>query len=83
MDALNYAPYAGVQTLLLFLIIKIILDIKFNYKDYLFTSGIIILSVYTFSILGSKTLPILVVVIFIFFYKKIKLYSQNRQQPIG
>lgn len=75
MDALNYAPYAGVQTLLLFLIIKIILDIKFNYKDYLFTSGIIILSVYTFSILGSKTLPILVVVIFIFFYKKIKLYS--------
>ncbi|MCC3696333.1 quorum-sensing sensor histidine kinase AgrC [Staphylococcus capitis] len=54
---------------------KIILDIKFNYKDYLFTSGIIILSVYTFSILGSKTLPILVVVIFIFFYKKIKLYS--------
>ncbi|MDH9600681.1 GHKL domain-containing protein [Staphylococcus capitis] len=75
MDALNYAPYAGVQTLLLFLIIKIILDINFNYKDYLFTSGIIILSVYTFSILGSKTLPILVVVIFIFFYKKIKLYS--------
>lgn len=75
MDALNYAPYAGVQTLLLFLIIKIILDIKFNYKDYLFTFGIIILSVYTFSILGSKTLPILVVVIFIFFYKKIKLYS--------
>ncbi|PTG93481.1 ATP-binding protein, partial [Staphylococcus capitis] len=45
MDALNYLPVAGVQTLLLFLIIKIILDIKFNYKDYLFTFGIIILSV--------------------------------------
>ena len=75
MDALNYLPFAGVQTLLLFLIIKIILDIKFNFKDYLFTSVIIILSVIMFYFFNNKILPVLVIILFLFFYKKIKLYS--------
>lgn len=75
MDALNYIPFAGVQTLLLFLIIKIILDIKFNFKDYLFTFGIIILSVIMFNYFGNKILPVIVIILFLFFYKKIKLYS--------
>lgn len=75
MDALNYLPFAGVQTLLLFLIIKIILNIKFNYKDYLFTSGIIILSIVMFYFFGNKVLPLIVITLFLFFYKKIKLYS--------
>lgn len=64
MDALNYLPFAGVQTLLLFLIIKIILDIKFNYKDYLFTFGIIILSVIMFNYFGNKILPVIVIILF-------------------
>ncbi|MDS4053074.1 quorum-sensing sensor histidine kinase AgrC [Staphylococcus capitis] len=75
MDALNYIQFAGVQTLLLFLIIKIILDIKFNFKDYLFTFGIIILSVIMFNYFGNKILPVIVIILFLFFYKKIKLYS--------
>ncbi|MEJ7171712.1 quorum-sensing sensor histidine kinase AgrC [Staphylococcus capitis] len=75
MDALNYIPFAGVQTLLLFLIIKIILDIKFNFKDYLFTFVIIILSVIMFNYFGNKILPVIVIILFLFFYKKIKLYS--------
>ena len=75
MDALNYIPFAGVQTLLLFLIIKIILDIKFNFKDYLLTFGLIILSVIMFNYFGNKILPVIVIILFLFFYKKIKLYS--------
>lgn len=71
MDALNYIPFAGVQTLLLFLIIKIILDIKFNFKDYLFTFGIIILSVIMFNYFGNKILPVIVIILFLFFYKKL------------
>ncbi|PTI28908.1 ATP-binding protein, partial [Staphylococcus warneri] len=35
MDVLNFLPFAAVQSVLLFWIVKIILDIKYNFKDYL------------------------------------------------
>ncbi|MCD9067310.1 GHKL domain-containing protein [Staphylococcus pasteuri] len=75
MDILNFLPFAAVQSILLFWIVKIILDIKFNYRDYLIVFLTIIPSILMYYFIGNKSLIFLVLVMLIFYYRKIKLYS--------
>ncbi|MBY6181154.1 quorum-sensing sensor histidine kinase AgrC [Staphylococcus warneri] len=75
MDVLNFLPFAAVQSVLLFWIVKIILDIKYNFKDYLIVLLTVIPSILMYNYIGNSSLLFLVAVVFLFYYRKIKLYS--------
>lgn len=75
MDVLNFLPFAAVQSVLLFWIVKIILDIKYNLKDYLIVFLTVIPSILMYNYIGNSSLLFLVAVVFLFYYRKIKLYS--------
>lgn len=63
------------QSFLLFLIAKIILDIKYNLRDYLIILAIIIPSAFLYYFFGSFLLLFLLISCVIFLYLKVKLYS--------
>lgn len=63
------------QSFLLFLIAKIILDIKYNLRDYLIILSIIIPSAFLYYFFGSFLLLFLLISCVIFLYLKVKLYS--------
>lgn len=63
------------QSFLLFLIAKIILDIKYNLRDYLIIFAIIIPSAFLYYFFGSFLLLFLLISCVILLYLKVKLYS--------
>lgn len=75
MDELNFLSFAAIQIFLLVWVIKTIANIKFVRKDYIFISGIIILSAILYNVYSSQALVLVVLMIIIFFYSKVRWYS--------
>ncbi|WP_145349904.1 quorum-sensing sensor histidine kinase AgrC [Staphylococcus epidermidis] len=75
MDELNFLSFAAIQIFLLVWVIKTIANIKFVRKDYIFITGIIILSAILFNVYSSQALVLVVLMIIIFFYSKVRWYS--------
>lgn len=75
MDLLSNVPLALFQGFLLFLISKIILDIKYTLRDYLIILTIIIPSAFFYYYLGSISVLYLLIGCGIFLYCKVKWYS--------
>lgn len=74
MDEINFyhlQPYR----FLIFWVTKVIINMKFNLRDYLIILSIVIPSTILYYFWHSKALIALVIIITIFFYTKIKLYS--------
>lgn len=75
MDAFNFLPFAAIQIFLLVWVTKTIANIKFVGKDYIFITGIIILSAILYNVYSSQALVLVVLMIIIFFYSKVRWYS--------
>ncbi|MCG2168983.1 GHKL domain-containing protein [Staphylococcus epidermidis] len=75
MDELNFLSFAAIQIFLLVWVIKTIANIKFVRKDYIFITGIIILSAILYNVYASQALVLVVLMIIIFFYSKVRWYS--------
>ena len=75
MDELNFLSFAAIQIFLLVWVIKTIANIKFVRKDYIFITGIIILSAILYNVYASQALVLVVIMIIIFFYSKVRWYS--------
>ncbi|MCD8925967.1 quorum-sensing sensor histidine kinase AgrC [Staphylococcus epidermidis] len=75
MDKLNFLSFAAIQIFLLVWVIKTIANIKFVRKDYIFITGIIILSAILYNVYSSQALVLIVLMIIIFFYSKVRWYS--------
>ncbi|UTF17701.1 GHKL domain-containing protein [Staphylococcus epidermidis] len=75
MDELNFLSFAAIQIFLLVWVIKTIANIKFVRKDYIFITGIIILSAILYNVYASQSLVLVVLMIIIFFYSKVRWYS--------
>lgn len=75
MDEINFLPFAALQVFLIFWVTKVIINMKFNLRDYLIILSIVIPSTILYYFWHSKALIALVIIITIFFYTKIKLYS--------
>ena len=60
---------------LLVWVTKTIANIKFVGKDYIFITGIIILSAILYNVYASQALVLVVLIIIIFFYSKVRWYS--------
>ncbi|UDI77885.1 GHKL domain-containing protein [Staphylococcus taiwanensis] len=75
MDILSNVPLAFFQGFLLFLVAKIILNIKFSFRDYLLILIVIIPSAFLFYFFGSLSLLYLLIGCSLFFYSKVKLYA--------
>ncbi len=81
MGKLDFLPFAAIQVFLLVWVTKTIANIKFVGKDYIFITGIIILSAILYNVYASQALVLVVLMIIIFFYIKSKMvfycYSIN------
>lgn len=75
MDDINLFPFAGLQIFLMIWVTKVIINMKFNFRDYIIVFTIVIPSTIMYYFWQSKALIVLVIIIIIFFYTKIKLYS--------
>lgn len=75
MDDINLFPFAALQTFLMIWVTKVIINMKFNFRDYLIVLTIVIPSAIMYYLWQSKALIVLVIAITIFFYTQIKLYS--------
>jgi len=75
MDAINLLPAAALQVALLFLVSKIIINIKFYLRDYLIILGVIIPSVFIYYFFDRAGLIFIVLALIVFYYFKVKLYS--------
>ena len=75
MDELNFLLFAAIQIFLLVWVIKTIANIKFVRKDYIFITGIIILSAILYNVYANQALVLVVIMIIIFFYSKVRWYS--------
>ena len=75
MDDINLFPFAGLQIFLMIWVTKVIINMKFNFRDYIIVFTIVIPSAIMYYFWQSKALIVLVIIITIFFYTKIKLYS--------
>ena len=75
MDAFNFLPFAAIQIFLMVWVTKTIANIKFVGKDYIFITGIIILSAILYNVYSSQALVLVVLMIIIFFYSKVRWYS--------
>lgn len=75
MDELNFLLFAAIQIFILVWVIKTIANIKFVRKDYIFITGIIILSAILYNVYASQALVLVVIMIIIFFYSKVRWYS--------
>ncbi|WP_183957705.1 quorum-sensing sensor histidine kinase AgrC [Staphylococcus hominis] len=75
MDLLSNVPLALFQGFLLFIIAKIVSNIKYKARDYLIVLAIIIPSALLYYFFGSISILYLLISCGIFFYYKIKFYS--------
>ena len=75
MGKLDFLPFAAIQVFLLVWVTKTIANIKFVGKDYIFITGIIILSAILYNVYSSQALVLVVLMIIIFFYSKVRWYS--------
>lgn len=75
MGKLDFLPFAAIQVFLLVWVTKTIANIKFVGKDYIFITGIIILSAILYIVYASQALVLVVLIIIIFFYSKVRWYS--------
>lgn len=75
MDLLSNVPLALFQGFLLFIIAKIVSNIKYKTRDYLIVLAIIIPSALLYYFFGSISILYLLISCGIFFYYKIKFYS--------
>ena len=75
MGKLDFLPFAAIQVFLLVWVTKTIANIKFVRKDYIFITGIIILSAILYNVYSSQALVLVVLMIIIFFYSKVRWYS--------
>lgn len=75
MGELDFLPFAAIQVFLLVWVTKTIANIKFVGKDYIFITGIIILSAILYNVYASQALVLVVLMIIIFFYSKVRWYS--------
>ncbi|EJE12213.1 quorum-sensing sensor histidine kinase AgrC [Staphylococcus epidermidis] len=75
MGELDFLPFAAIQVFLLVWVTKTIANIKFVGKDYIFITGIIILSAILYNVYSSQALVLVVLMIIIFFYSKVRWYS--------
>jgi len=75
MGKLDFLPFAAIQVFLLVWVTKTIANIKFVRKDYIFITGIIILSAILYNVYASQALVLVVIMIIIFFYSKVRWYS--------
>ena len=75
MGKLDFLPFAAIQVFLLVWVTKTIANIKFVRKDYIFITGIIILSAILYNVYASQALVLVVLMIIIFFYSKVRWYS--------
>ncbi|MCG2292377.1 GHKL domain-containing protein [Staphylococcus epidermidis] len=75
MGKLDFLPFAAIQVFLLVWVTKTIANIKFVGKDYIFITGIIILSAILYNVYASQALLLVVLMIIIFFYSKVRWYS--------
>lgn len=75
MDAFNFLPFAAIQIFLMVWVTKTIANIKFVGKDYIFITGIIVLSAILYNVYSSQALVFVVLMIIIFFYSKVRWYS--------
>lgn len=75
MGKLDFLPFAAIQVFLLVWVTKTIANIKFVGKDYIFITGIIILSAILYNVYASQALVLVVLMIIIFFYSKVRWYS--------
>ncbi|PNZ70761.1 GHKL domain-containing protein [Staphylococcus croceilyticus] len=75
MTIINFVPLSIFQTIMLIWVAKIIIDIKFEKRDYLAILGIIIPSSILFYYFDRKSVLILIILCIIFFYTKVKLWS--------
>ncbi|EHR81532.1 quorum-sensing sensor histidine kinase AgrC [Staphylococcus epidermidis] len=75
MDAFNFLPFAAIQIFLMVWVTKTIANIKFVGKDYIFITGIIILSAILYNVYSSQALVLVLLMIIIFFYSKVRWYS--------
>lgn len=75
MDSLNNWITASFQLALMFYVVKVLMGVKYNVRDYIFMTGIIIPSNLIYSFIGTNTLILVMILSIIFFYKKMKYYS--------
>ena len=75
MDLLSNVPLALFQGFLLFIIAKIVSNIKYKTRDYLIVLAIIIPSALLYYFFGCISILYLLISCGIFFYYKIKFYS--------
>lgn len=75
MELLNGIFIATYQGMLLFLIAKIILNLRYSYKEIAMMVVINILGSFSYFIIGKYALFIVILLTTIYLYKKIKLYS--------
>ncbi|WP_412521431.1 quorum-sensing sensor histidine kinase AgrC [Staphylococcus simulans] len=75
MELLNGMFIATYQGILLFLIAKIILNLRYTYKEIAILIAINTLGSFSYIIIGKYALFIVILLTTIYLYKKIKLYS--------
>ena len=61
MDDINLFPFAALQTFLMIWVTKVIINMKFNFRDYLIVLTIVIPSAIMYYLWQSKALIVLVI----------------------
>ncbi|MET2742998.1 quorum-sensing sensor histidine kinase AgrC [Staphylococcus caprae] len=75
MDSLNNWITASFQLALMFYVVKVLMGVKYNIRDYIFMIGIIIPSNIVYTFIGTDTLILVIILSIIFFYRKMKFFS--------
>lgn len=75
MDSLNNWITASFQLALMFYVVKVLMGVKYNIRDYIFMIGIIIPSNIVYTFIGNDTLILVIILSIIFFYRKMKFFS--------
>ena len=75
MDSLNTWITASFQLALMFYVVKVLMGVKYNIRDYIFMIGIIIPSNIVYTFIGTDTLILVIILSIIFFYRKMKFFS--------
>ncbi|MFW3544732.1 quorum-sensing sensor histidine kinase AgrC [Staphylococcus caprae] len=75
MDSLNNWITASFQLALMFYVVKVLMGVKYNIRDYIFMIGIIIPSNIVYTFIGTDTLILVIILSIIFFYRKMNFFS--------
>ncbi|MFW3603188.1 quorum-sensing sensor histidine kinase AgrC [Staphylococcus caprae] len=59
----------------MFYVVKVLMGVKYNIRDYIFMIGIIIPSNIVYTFIGTDTLILVIILSIIFFYRKMKFFS--------